>query len=84
MHHIRDVLRKLGTLAQDSAESKATRHLDGPTDEVDWPMPKPPTDNALLDARMRDAKHLLRLEGDCVLSFALSDHDQEAEVLVLC
>lgn len=46
-------------------------------------MPKPPADNALLDARVHDARHLLRLEGDCVLSFVLSYYNQEAEVLVL-
>jgi hypothetical protein len=39
--------------------------------------------NALLDARVHDARHLRRPEGDCVLSFVLSCHDQEAEVLVL-
>jgi hypothetical protein len=39
--------------------------------------------NALLDARVHDARHLLRLEGDCVLSFVLSCHGQEVEVLVL-
>ena len=42
-----------------------------------------PADNALLDTRVHDARHLLRLEGDFVLSFALSCHDQKAEVLVL-
>ena len=46
-------------------------------------MPEPPADNALLDPRVHDARHLLRLEGDCVLSFAFFYHDQEAEVLVL-
>jgi hypothetical protein len=46
-------------------------------------MPELPPDNALLDARVHDARYLLRLEGDCVLLFALSCHDQEAEVLVL-
>jgi hypothetical protein len=45
--------------------------------------PKPPADNTLLDARVHDARHLRRPEGDCVLLFALSCHDQEAEVLVL-
>jgi hypothetical protein len=37
----------------------------------------------LLDARVHDARHLRCPEGGCVLSFALSCHDQEAEVLVL-
>ena len=45
--------------------------------------PKPPADNTLLDARVHDARHLRRPEGDCVLLLALSCHDQEAEVLVL-
>lgn len=37
----------------------------------------------LLDARVHDARHLRRPERGCVLPFALSCHDQEAEVLVL-
>jgi hypothetical protein len=46
-------------------------------------MPEPPADNALLDTRVYNARHLLRLKGDFVLLFALFCHDQEAEVLVL-
>jgi hypothetical protein len=52
----------------------------------DYPIPtppKPPADNTLLDARVHNARHLQRPKGDCVLLFALSYHDQEAEVLVL-
>jgi hypothetical protein len=45
--------------------------------------PKPPADNTLLNARVHDARHLQRLKRDCVLLFALSCHNQEAEVLVL-
>src|SRR5450432_3946732 len=45
--------------------------------------PRTPTENALLDARVYDARHLRHPEGDCMLSFALSCRDQEAEVLVL-
>ena len=39
--------------------------------------------NALLDTRVHDARHLLRLKGDYVLSFVLSCYDQDVEVLVL-
>jgi hypothetical protein len=42
-----------------------------------------PADNTLLSARMHNARHLLRHEGGYVLSFALSDDDQEAEGLIL-
>jgi hypothetical protein len=45
--------------------------------------PLNPLQAMLLDVRVHDARHLRRAEGDCVLSFALSYHDQEAEVLVL-
>ena len=34
------------------------------------PMPETPAGNALLDARMHDARHLVRLDGECVLLFA--------------
>ncbi|KAH8663697.1 hypothetical protein BGZ60DRAFT_432824 [Tricladium varicosporioides] len=44
-------------------------------DEVDCPMPDTPADNAL-DATVHDAWHLLCLEADCVLSFALPYYDQ--------
>ena len=44
--------------------------------------PKPPAENTR-DARVHDARHLRRPKGDCVLLFALSCHDQEAEVLGL-
>lgn len=47
------------------------------------PTPEPSADNALLDAKVHDARHLLRLKGDYVLSFVISCHNQEAEVLVL-
>lgn len=40
-------------------------------------------DNALIDVRVHDARHLRRLEGDCVLLFALSCHGHEVEVLVV-
>jgi hypothetical protein len=33
MHHVRDALRSWVTPVQDSAESKATRHHDSPTDQ---------------------------------------------------
>jgi len=46
-------------------------------------MSEPPANNTLLDARVHDAKHLLRLEGDYGLSFTLSCHDKDVEVLVL-
>jgi hypothetical protein len=46
-------------------------------------MPEPLADNILLGTRVHNARHLLRLKGDCVLLFALSRYDQEAEVLVL-
>jgi hypothetical protein len=45
-------------------------------------IPKP-LQTMLLDARVYDARHLQRPEGGCMLSFALSCHDREAEVLVL-
>ena len=66
---------------------RLSRHLGRDTfrwvDEMGLSNARAPADNALLDARMHDTRHLLRLKGDCVLSFALSCHDQEAEVLVL-
>jgi hypothetical protein len=37
----------------------------------------------LLDARVHDARHLRRPEGGYVLSFDLSCHEEEVEVLVL-
>jgi hypothetical protein len=51
----------------------------------DCPIPTPPNplQAILLDVRVHDARHLRRAKGDCVLLFALSCHDQEAEVLVL-
>ena len=51
-------------------------------DETGLSKPSPTADNGLLDTRVHDAWHLLRLEVDCVLSFIPSYYDQ-AEVLVL-
>jgi hypothetical protein len=52
-----------------------------------WDCPIPtspiPLQTMLLDARVHDARHLRRREGGCVLSFALSCHEEEAEVLLL-
>ena len=45
-------------------------------------MPSPTTDNGLLNTRVHNAWHLLRLEVDCVLLFIPSYYNQ-AEVLVL-
>jgi hypothetical protein len=46
-------------------------------------MPEPLADNILLDTRVHNASICCALKEIVLLLFALSRHDQEAEVLVL-